>query len=144
LFVPQQPLPHSFPDLRQQDAVLSFSLPQQSLQQDAAALSSFMQHLASLPLQHDLASFPEQQEAISLPSCLRMQAAWASFASDDAILSQHGHFALSGAVFSCSADEVLWVAVCVQETIVTVRIKASSLYFITSPRQNEFVGGLAP
>lgn len=62
VFFEQQPSLQSFP--QQLDAVLS--LPQ-SLQHDAAALSSFMQDLPSLP-QQDAASLRAQQ---SLPfACL--------------------------------------------------------------------------
>jgi hypothetical protein len=71
VFFEQQPFP-SWPQLEpQHDAavlsLLQLSLPQFSLQQDAAALplSFRLQDLASLPLQQDIVSLPE---AISLLS----------------------------------------------------------------------------
>jgi hypothetical protein len=66
-----------------------------------------MQDLAPLPPQQDFSSFPAQQEAISFPSCLPMQAAWASFESDDAVLSQHAHLDFSDAVLCCGVEGVV-------------------------------------
>jgi hypothetical protein len=126
LFDPQQPLPQYLPALR------SHFIPSLPLQQ-SAILASFMQDLASLPPQQDFASVPAQQEAISFPSCLPMQAACSSFESDAVILSQHAHLDFSGAVLCWDVEGVLWVAVCAQETTVRARIRASILYFITSP-----------
>ncbi|MGZ7073712.1 MAG: hypothetical protein ACXVKL_14820 [Candidatus Angelobacter sp.] len=71
VFFEQQPFP-PWPQLLPQHAaavfsLLQLSLPQFSLQQEAAALplSFLMQDLASLPLQQDIVSLPE---AISLLS----------------------------------------------------------------------------
>ena len=134
LFDPQQPFP---PALR------SHFIPSLPLQQ-SAILSSFMQDLASLPPQQDFSSFPAQQEAISFPSCLCMQAAWPSFESEAAILSQHAHLAFSGAAFCCGVEGVLWVSVCAQETTVRARISASILNFITSPCEKNLLAGFRP
>jgi len=128
----QHSLPHCFPAFRsQQEAVLCFSFPPPSLQQEAADSSSFMQDLASLPAQQDFSSFPVHHEAMSFPAWLCMQATCPPFASD--IWSQQAHFAFSVLVPAWGVDEVFWVAVCAQETKVRARIDASIFGFINSP-----------
>jgi hypothetical protein len=123
LLDPQHPLPQFLL------ALLSHFIPSFPLQQDSAILPSFMLDAASFPAQQGLSSLPAQQEAISFPSCARMQEAWASFESDLAILSQQAHLAFPDVLWSV-VDGVLCVAVWAQETTVRARIIDINLYFI--------------
>lgn len=104
-----------------------------SLQQEAV-LSLRMHDFASFP-QQDLASLPEQHDAMSLLSelCIfcRAQQEPSALASDFAILSQQAHLLFSvGAVLCCGVEGAVGVAVCAHDATVRARMSANILCFM--------------